>query len=78
MNGALWFVAGALVATALVTRIKSANTSTCCQRVALGARGKIGGYAGPLAPLAEGALDGLGLTDHLPGLLDTLGVPLDA
>lgn len=78
MNGALWFALGAVTATILVTRIKTANTSNCCTRVAYAARDKIADQAGPLSGVVGDALDALGLTSHLPGLLDTAGVPLDA
>lgn len=78
MSGGGWFVVGALAATAVVTRIMPANTNSCCARVAYGVRDKIADYAGPFDFLVKGTFDVLGLTKHLPGLLDTLGVPLDA
>lgn len=77
MKGAGWFAVGAVAATVLVTRIKKADPSTCCQRVNYGARDTIAGKAGPFAFLVSGAIDALGLTSHLSGLLDTLGVPTD-
>lgn len=76
-GGALAFVGGLLVGVALVTRIKQANESTCCQRVAFGARDTIADKAGAAGGLVSGLLDGLGLTKHLPGLLDTFGIPVD-
>lgn len=77
MNGAIWFGVGLVVGVVVITRIKPANTSSCCTRVAYGARDTIAGYAGPLDSVAAGALDFLGVTNHLPGLLDQLGVPYD-
>jgi hypothetical protein len=55
-----------------------AKESSCCQRVAIGARDKLAGYTGALAPLTSTVLDYSGLTNVLPGLLDGLGVPKDA
>lgn len=78
MNAALWFIGGALLGVAVMSRIKPANESSCCKRVAIGGRDKIAGYAGPLSPLVGGALDALGLTDHIPGILDQAGVPYDS
>ena len=72
-----WFAAGAVVATAAVTRLIPANTSTCCQRVAYGARTVIAERTGPFASVTAWTLDALGLTKHIPSLLDRLGVPLD-
>ena len=77
MSG-LWFVAGLLVGVAVISAINPANTSSCCQRVNAGARDKIAGYTGPLAPATSSLLDSLGLTGQLSGLLDTLGVPTGA
>jgi hypothetical protein len=77
VNGALWFALGAVTATILVTRIMPANESNCCARVAYGARDTIAGKAGPLSGFVADALDALGLTKHLPSVLDELGVPLD-
>ena len=78
MSGALWFALGAVTATVVVTRIKKADSSTCCLRVAYGARDKLAGYTGPFSDFTSGLLDNLGLTKHLPGILDSLGVPLNA
>lgn len=77
MNGAAWFALGALVGVVVVTRIKSANTSSCCKRVAIGARDQLAGYTGPFDGATSALLDGLGLTEHLPGLIDQLGVPYE-
>lgn len=77
MSGGAWFAVGVVAGVVVFSRIKTANESTCCQRVAYGARDKISGLAGPFDGLVSGVLDGLGLTKHLPGLLDTLGVPVD-
>lgn len=74
MKYALAFFAGLAVGAHLLR----AKESSCCERVALGARDKIAGYLGPAAPLGAGLLDATGLTDLLPGLLDKLGVPKDA
>ena len=74
MNGAAWFALGALVGVAVFSRIKPANTTSCCTRVANAARDEIAGKAGPLAPVVSGALDVIGVTPHLPGLIDQLEV----
>lgn len=78
MSGAGWFALGALAATIVVTRIKPANTSNCCARVNYGVRDKISEQAGPFSGFVSDVLDGLGLTNHLSGVLDSFGVPLDA
>jgi hypothetical protein len=68
------FVVGVIVGA----RFLRAAESSCCERVALGARDKIAGYAGPASGLVSGALDATGTTQLLPGLLDLFGVPKDA
>lgn len=78
MSGGAWFALGVLAGVVVITRVHPANESTCCQRVAYGARDKIAGYAGPLDGVVSGILDATGLTSHIPGILDALGVPLDA
>lgn len=78
MNGAVWFALGAVTATILVTRIKPANESNCCARVNYGVRDKVAEKAGPFSGFVSDVLDGLGLTNHLSGVLDSFGVPLDA
>lgn len=78
MSNALWFAGGLALGVFLVANIRKATDTTCCQRVAFGARDKIAGFAGPAEGLVSGALDVFGLTKHLPGILDTVGVPLDA
>ncbi len=75
---ALWFVGGLLTGIALVSLIQPANATSCCQRVAAGARDKIAGEFGPFSGIVSGFLDTTGLTEQLPGLLDTLGVPTGA
>lgn len=55
-----------------------AKESSCCERVAIGGRDKIAGYAGPFSGLAKDFLDASGLTKLIPGALDALGVPKDA
>lgn len=55
-----------------------AQESSCCSRVAFGARDKLAGYAGPFGSVVAGALDATGLTSLLPGALDAFGVPKDA
>lgn len=69
---------GVLAGIAIAMVIAPANESSCCQRVAFGARDKIAGLAGPFEGLVAGALDVTGLTKVFPGLLDKLGVPADA
>jgi hypothetical protein len=78
MKGALLFGGGFLVGLALMSRIKPANESNCCKRVAFGARAVIADGVGPLGGFVTGAFDALGLTQHIPRLLDEFGVPLDA
>lgn len=73
MKGLLWFGLGALVATVVITRITPANESSCCKRVAQGARDKIDDALGGTG-VVGGILDGLGLTEHLPSVIDTFGV----
>jgi hypothetical protein len=71
------FVLGGLVATFVVANLIPANESSCCQRVAFGARDKIAGLTGPFEDAASALLDATGITKTLPGLLDKLGVPKD-
>ena len=78
MNRALWFAGGLALGVFLVANIKRANESSCCQRVAFAGRDVIADFAGPASPLVAGVLDAFGLTKHIPGILDTLGVPTDA
>lgn len=68
---------GFLIGVALMSRLKQAPESSCCRRVAFGARDTIAGKAGPLSGAVAGILDGLGITEHLPSLLDVFGVPYD-
>lgn len=79
MNAALWFVAGVAVGVAGIALIAPTQES-CCQRVAYGARDKIAGLFGDgeASAVVKGILDGTGLTNALPGLLDLFGVPKDA
>lgn len=71
MKVALAFVGGLAIGAWFLR----AKESSCCERLAYGARDKIAGYAGPFAGLVSGGLDLFGLTPLLPGLLDTAGVP---
>lgn len=71
-------VLAGLAGIAIGTWAFRADDSSCCQRVAYGARDKLAGYAGPFSGLVSGALDATGLTKLLPGLLDDLGIPKDA
>lgn len=56
-------------------RLLRAKDSSCCERVAIGARDKIAGMTGPLSPLTSKVLDATGLHALVPGLLDVFGVP---
>lgn len=78
MKGAAWFFGGFALGVFVIANLKQANESNCCARVAIGARDTIAGAAGPAKGIVAGALDALGLTKHLPSILDGLGVPLDA
>jgi hypothetical protein len=71
------FVLGGLVATFVVAVVLKPNESSCCQRVAFGARDKIAGLTGPFESAVSALLDATGITQTLPGLLDRLGVPKD-
>lgn len=77
MSGAGWFALGVVVGVVVITRIVPATDTSCCERVAYGARDKIASYTGPFSDVTKGLLDGLGLTPLIPGILDTLGVPKD-
>jgi hypothetical protein len=78
MNKALWFAFGALSATVIITRIRHATESSCCERVSFGAADRLAGYTGPFSGLTKGFLEVTGLRKELPGLLDALGVAKDA
>jgi hypothetical protein len=78
VSGLGWFALGALAATVVVSRLVPASETNCCQRVAFGARDKIGSLAGPFDTVVTSGLDMLGITKHLPKILDDFGVPLDA
>jgi hypothetical protein len=73
-----YVVLGLVVGVAVGSLMFRAQESSCCQRVALGARDKIAGYTGPFSGAVGGILDATGLTNLLPGLLDAAGVPKDA
>lgn len=74
MSGSLWFVVGVVAGAAVGARIAQANTSSCCRRVEAGARERIL-EQGAVGGLALGVIDALGLSPHIPGLLDAVGVP---
>lgn len=76
MKSAGLILLGVIAGVAVSAALRPIETS-CCQRVAVGARDTIAGYAGPFGGLVAGALDATGLTSVLPGLLDKLGVPVD-
>lgn len=62
---------GAALGFLLTLQVRPANTSSCCARVAAGAREQavdaLGGWAGTVGDL-------FGLWGHVPAALDTLGV----
>lgn len=72
-----FFALGVGAGVAITARLKPANTSNCCARVAVAARAEIGDRSG-LGSIAENILDKLGLTAHLPSLLDAYGVPIES
>lgn len=72
------YVAAFFAGLAIGVHAFRASETSCCQRVAFGARDKLAGLTGAAAPLTAGALDALGLTGLFPGLLDAAGVPKDA
>lgn len=74
MKYALAFFAGLAIGAHLLR----GKESSCCERVAIGARDKIAGYAGSASGAVATGLDALGITKLLPGLLDAAGVPKDA
>ena len=76
MNTALAAALGVAVGVSIGTRLVPANTGNCCARVAAGARDQIAEATGPFAPLTAFALNLLGITPHLPRLLDDAGVPI--
>ncbi len=66
------FVAlGAALGLLITLQLRPANTSSCCARVAAGARDRavdeLGGWAGAVG-------DAFGVWPHVPTLLDQLGV----
>ncbi len=73
-----WLALGVVAGFALHAWIAPASESSCCKRVAFGARDKIAGKAGAAGDVVSTLLDITGLTDALPGLLDKAGVPADA
>lgn len=75
MSGAGWFALGLFGGIALTVHLLPADPSSCCERLANAARDKIAGYAGPFSGAVSGLLDGLGLTQLIPGALDLFGVP---
>lgn len=77
MSSTLYFLAGLGIGAVAILWMKPAPESSCCKRVAFGARDRISGYAGPLEDVVSGLFDATGLTPHLPSVLDALGVPHD-
>lgn len=78
MSNWLWFGGGLVLGVAVVARLKPANESNCCKRVENGIKAEIVDTVGPLGSAINGVFEGLGLSTHLPRLLDDFGVPLDA
>lgn len=70
----LWFIGGVAVGVAVMARLKPANESSCCKRVAGAVRGKVGDTFGSVG---ASAFDWLGLSDHAPAIIDAFGVPYD-
>lgn len=68
---------GVVVGLFVSAYVLRSNETSCCQRVAFGARDKLAGLAGSLEGVVAGVLDATGITQTLPGLLDRLGVPKD-
>ena len=77
MTGVVWFFVGTVAGMAAIALIAPVESS-CCKRVAYGARDKIAGYTGSFAGATSALLDATGTTNALPGLLDLFGVPADA
>lgn len=72
LRASLFFGGGFLLGVAVMARLKPAVDSSCCRRVAAAARGQI---TGTLGGWAGSFLDGLGVTDQLPAIIDGAGVP---
>lgn len=77
MRDLLVFGGGLLLGVMVMSRLKPANESNCCKRVEFGIKAEITDAVGPLGGAINGAFDALGLSKHLPRLLDDFGVPLD-
>jgi hypothetical protein len=69
------FALGALVGVLVMLQLKRARDTSCCERLANAARDKIAVAAGPFAGVVGAVLDATGLTNQIPSLLDTFGVP---
>jgi len=77
MSETFAFALGAILGAVVILHLKPANTSTCCQRVGFGARNFIAEKTGPLEGVVKDFVDSIGLTPHIPSILDEFGVPLD-
>lgn len=71
---ALCFAGGVAVGVAIMARLKPASEASCCRRVAAAARAQVNDAT---AGVGGSILDLLGLSDHLPALIDAAGVPYE-
>jgi hypothetical protein len=74
MRVTLALVAGFAVGFAIASRLRPANESSCCVRVAAGARDKVGEACGILGPVCQSLGDTLGIWRHAPSILDRWGL----
>jgi len=71
VNGVGWFALGAVAALVVASRFGPATTSTCCARVAAGARERVSDAYGEGAAAIGDAIE---IWPHVPDVLDWLGV----
>ena len=75
-NKLVWLAVGVGVGAVLVLQLRPANTDVCCQRVAIAARDQIAAATGT-GRIGATLLDFLGVTKHLPAIIDGAGVPIE-
>jgi hypothetical protein len=74
MRVAVALAVGAAVGFAIASRLRPANESSCCRRVAAGARDRVGVECGPFGLICQSLGDALGVWPHAPEILDRWGL----
>jgi hypothetical protein len=74
LRAGAWLAIGAGLGFVLALRVRPAVDSSCCERVAVGARDKVGALCGSWGGTCQELGDSINLWPHIPSLLDAFGV----